>query len=216
MPRPSRFDDVVEAAAIQFREKGYHACSLDDIAAEVGLWKGSIYHYIDTKADLLLAVVSVPADRLLSSLREIADADLPPSEKIRAIVTNHIEVLDENFAYASVYLEEIAGRHLDEGWAAKDREYIRLVERVVADGVADGSFQPSLDPRIATFSLVGSLNWLIRWYRPEGEMGSAEIAAQISSVVLTGILRRTATVHPSEQEPPLAISGSEAVASPPR
>jgi AcrR family transcriptional regulator len=208
MPRPSRFDDIVEAAAIQFREKGYHACSLDDIAAEVGLWKGSIYHYIDTKADLLLAVVSVPADRLLNSLREIAGADLPPSEKIRAIVTNHVEVLDETFAYASVYLQEIAGRHLDEEWAAKDREYIRLIEQVVADGVADGSFEPGTDPRIATFSLVGSLNWLIRWYHPGGEMGPAEIAAQICSFSLTGILRRTTTAQPPAQSPPLVTSGS--------
>lgn len=194
MPRPSRFDDIVEAAAILFREKGYHACSLEDIAAAVGIWKGSIYHYINTKEDLLLAVVRVPADRILDSLRETASADLPPSEKIRAIITNHVQVLDEVFVYASVYLQEIAGRHRDEEWAAMDREYVRTIEQIVSDGIADGSFDPNADPRITTFSLVGSLNWLIRWYRPGGEITPAAIANHISALTLTGLIRRSAPV----------------------
>lgn len=192
MPRPSRYDEIVHAAATLFGEKGYHACSLEDIAAEVGIWKGSIYHYIDAKEDLLLAVVRVPADRILESLRATAAADLPPTEKIRAIITNHVEVLDETFVHAAVYLQEIAGRHRDEEWAAMDREYVRTIEQIVSDGIADGSFDPGTDPRIATFSLVGSLNWLIRWYKPGGDMKPAELASKISSLTLTGLISRTA------------------------
>ena len=60
MPRPSRWPDIVEAAAHAFRERGFAATSLEDIATEVGIWKGSLYHYIDSKEDLLFAVVRGP------------------------------------------------------------------------------------------------------------------------------------------------------------
>ena len=83
MPRPSRWPDIVEAAAHAFRERGFAATSLEDIATEVGIWKGSLYHYIDSKEDLLFAVVRGPADRILDDLRLLANLDLPPAEKIR-------------------------------------------------------------------------------------------------------------------------------------
>lgn len=194
MPRPSRYDDIVRAAAQLFRDKGYDATSLEDIAGEVGIWKGSIYHYIDTKQDLLLAVVRLPAERILAVLRQTVDSDLPPSEKVRAIVRNHVTVLDEVFVYAAVYLQEIAGRHYSEEWAEMDREYVRLTEKVVRDGIADGSFSPELDPRVTTFSLIGSLNWLVRWYQPSGPMSALEIADRISTLFVSGLVRRSQPV----------------------
>jgi TetR/AcrR family transcriptional regulator, cholesterol catabolism regulator len=191
--RPSRYDDIVRAAAQLFGDKGYDATSLEDIAGEVGIWKGSIYHYIDTKQDLLLAVVRLPAERILAVLRETVASDLPPSEKIRAIVRNHVTVLDEVFVYASVYLQEIAGRHYSEEWAEMDREYVRLTEKVVMDGIADGSFSSELDARVTTFSLIGSLNWLVRWYQPNGPMSAMEIADRIGTLFVSGLVRRSPT-----------------------
>ena len=110
MPRPSRWNDIVEAAAEAFRTKGFAATSLEDIASAVGIWKGSLYHYIDTKEDLLFAVVREPAEEILVGLRELSQMDLPPTEKIRRATRSHLKVLETNFVYASVYLQEIAGR----------------------------------------------------------------------------------------------------------
>ena len=61
--RPSRWNEIVDAAATLFREKGFVATSLEDIAREVGMYKGSLYHYIKSKEDLLFAVVREPAER---------------------------------------------------------------------------------------------------------------------------------------------------------
>ena len=121
MPRPSRWNEVVEAAATVFQQKGFAAASLEDIAAEVGMRKGSLYHYINSKEDLLFAVVSEPATRILDSLQKTASLDLPPSEKLRQAAITHAAVLDETFVYASVYLREIAGNEHFADWASKDR-----------------------------------------------------------------------------------------------
>ena len=89
MPRPSRWNEIVESAARIFQEKGFASTSLEDIATEVGMWKGSLYHYINSKEDLLFAVVREPADKVLKQLREIAGLDLPPSEQIRLVAQSH-------------------------------------------------------------------------------------------------------------------------------
>ena len=71
MARPSRWNEIVDAAATLFREKGFVATSLEDIAREVGMYKGSLYHYIKSKEDLLFAVVREPAERILADVREL-------------------------------------------------------------------------------------------------------------------------------------------------
>lgn len=190
MPRPSRWPEIVETAARLFQEKGYDATSLEDIAGEVGIWKGSIYHYIDSKEQLLFAVVRDPADHILSQVREIADLDLLPSEKIRRVAHAHAHTLDTTFVYASVYLQEIAGRHRSAEWSAMDREYVATIATMIEEGMEAGEFSTFLDPRTATLALIGALNWMTHWYRPEGPTPATVFAEQISTMFLNGAVTR--------------------------
>jgi AcrR family transcriptional regulator len=191
MPRPSRWNEIIEAAAEAFRTKGFAATSLEDIASAVGIWKGSLYHYINTKEDLLFAVVREPATEILSELRELSGMDLPPTEKIRYATRSHLRVLEKNFVYASVYLQEIAGRRQYQDWATKDREYLDLLESIVKEGVETGEFSALTNPRVATLGLIGALNWLTHWYRPEGPLRADEIAEQFCDLFLGGLIARS-------------------------
>jgi AcrR family transcriptional regulator len=193
LARPSRWNEIVDAAAMLFREKGFVATSLEDIAREVGMYKGSLYHYIKSKEDLLFAVVREPAERILNELRELSALDLPPAEKIRRVTRSHVRVLEENFTYCSVYLEEVAGRHRSDEWSAMDREYVAAIVRVIEEGQERGEFGKSLDARTTTLALIGSLNWLTHWYRPDGELKGAEIADRYCDIFLVGMLSRTPT-----------------------
>lgn len=190
MARPSRWPEIVEAAALLFREQGFVATSLEDIASEVGIYKGSLYHYIDSKDDLLFAVVREPADRILAEVRELKSADLPPSEKIRRVMRSHVQVLENHFTYASVYLTEVAGRHRSDEWSAMDHEYFKAISDVIAEGQARGEFASALDPRTTTLALIGSLNWLTHWYDPNGPLHGAEIADRFCDIFLAGMLTR--------------------------
>ena len=192
MPRPSRWNDVVEAAGKVFQEKGFAAASLEDIASELGMWKGSLYHYINSKEDLLFAVVREPAERILGELQRIASLDLPPSEKLRQAALTHARVLDETFVYSSVYLREIAGNQRFEEWSTRDREYRRLLTSIVTDGIERGDFSPDLHAGTVTLAFIGSLNWMTHWYRPGGALPAALIADQICSVYLNGLITRSA------------------------
>jgi AcrR family transcriptional regulator len=190
VPRPSRLPEILEAAAEVFQKKGYHAASLDDVASAANVWKGSLYHYFDTKEELLLAIVREPAERLLADATAAAAADLPVAEKVRTLIRLHGRVLDETFVHAAVYLQEIAGRGRSEEFAEMDRKYVELVGSIIEEGKADGTFAEHLDVRVATFSLIGALNWVVRWYRPGGEATPTVIAGQIGDVFLQGLLAR--------------------------
>ncbi len=203
MPRPSRWNDIVEAAAKIFQEKGFAAASLEDIASEVGMWKGSLYHYIDSKEELLLAVVQEPAEHLLTDLRMVASLDLPATEKLRLVAQAYGHVLETTFVYASVYLQEVAGRKRSVEWAARDREYVDLITTIIEDGIARGDLSTQLDARTATFALVGALNWVTRWYRPDGALSAGKISEQICTTFLNGLITRTALGTPV---PPVDIN----------
>ena len=115
-------------------EKGFVATSLEDIAGEVGMYKGSLYHYITSKEDLLIAVVREPADQILADVRDLAGQDVSSSEKVRRLTRSLLRVLEENFTRCAVYLDEVAGRHRSDEWAAMDREYVQAVVDIVEDG----------------------------------------------------------------------------------
>ena len=203
MPRPSRWNEIIEAAAEAFRTNGYAATSLEDIASAVGMWKGSLYHYIDSKEDLLFAVVRGPAEEILNQLRELSHTDLPPTEKIRRATRSHVQILNSNFVYASVYLQEIAGRRKLPEWTAMDREYLNLLESIVREGVDSGEFSAVTNPRVATLALIGSLNWLTHWYRPGGSWHADEIADQFCDLFLGGLITRKTKAPRSQTVTPL-------------
>jgi AcrR family transcriptional regulator len=189
--RPTRWNEIVEAAATLFHQKGFVATSLEDIAGEVGMYKGSLYHYITSKEDLLTAVVREPADQILADVRDVAGQDLSSSEKVRRLTRSLLRVLEENFTRCAVYLDEVAGRHRSDEWAAMDREYMQAVVGIVEDGQRRGEFSRLVEPRTTTLALVGSLHWLTRWYQPGGELTGTEIADHLCDPFLVGLLTRS-------------------------
>lgn len=190
MPRPSRWDDVVAAAAKVFRARGFAAASLDEIAGNLGMSKGSLYNYVSSKEELLEAVVGPPAEEILTTLRSLAQTDLPASEKLRRVTRIHVSVLERTYDFAAVYLHEVAGRGLGEEWAGKDHEYVSLIEDILRSGVDEGLFAPDMNILISAMALIGALNWLTRWWQVEGPISGSTIADRISDMFLAGLLTR--------------------------
>lgn len=190
MPRPSRWNDVVEAAAVVFRQRGYHATRLEDIAEELGMQKGSLYNYIDSKEELLLAVVTVPAAQLLESLSTLSESDLPASEKIRLVARSHARVVEDYLPYVAVYVQEIAGQDHSPEWRERDRAYVRQLSAIIDEGRQSGLFDSATAPVISSMALIGALNWMTRWYEPGGELSAEEISDRIASGFLAGMLVR--------------------------
>ena len=186
MPRPSRWPEVVAAAGRVFREKGYSAATLEEIAAEVGMLKGSLYNYVSSKEELLFAVVRPPAERLLEQVRRLAEQTDPAPQRLQRLAEIHVQVLSEYFDYASVYISDVAGLGRFPVWAEMDREYVDLTRSLIVDGVREGTLSPHLDVTTAPHVLIGSLNWMTRWWDPAGPVPAQEMARRISGVFLDG------------------------------
>ena len=199
-----RGEEVYAAALRLFREKGYHATSMQDIAAAVGLYKGSLYHYIDGKEELLARVFERGLGALLAEVERIAaDTTCGPSAQLRQIVEAHVAAVANNRDALTVYLHEwraLAGDSLANVRAQRER-YTHLVAEIVARGVQAGEFRVP-DVGIATLGLLGMCNWLCQWYQPSGRLTPREIGARFADMVLDGLRGPSASSTPARGRRP--------------
>jgi len=206
-PPRERGEEVYIAALRLFRQKGYHATSMQDIAAAVGLYKGSLYHYIGSKEDLLVQVFERAMGGVLGDVeRIVADGSLGPSAQLRLVVEAHVQAVAENLDALTVYLHEfraLAGESLARVRAQRER-YRELVSAVVERGVRLGEFATP-DVGIAALGLLGMCNWVAQWYRPGGRLSAGEIGGYFADLVLDG-LKRDQSLEPNTSSPTVSPS----------
>jgi TetR/AcrR family transcriptional regulator, cholesterol catabolism regulator len=182
-------DDIVSAAAKVFRTKGYHAATVRDIADEVGLLKGSLYHHFDSKEELLYLVVKEPIAQMYRTMAEIAVADGPATDKLRRAIAAHLEAFDRHYPHLFVYLREreAVKRRFREKIGFSPKDYERCWQQILSEGVESGEFRRDLDIQVASYGLLGMLNWLYKWYDPQGRLTVREVAEQFTALALAGL-----------------------------
>jgi len=191
---------VLRAAAALFRRRRFDRTTMREIAEVVGLTKGSLYHHIRGKQALLYEIIQHTVDRALPKLEEIATMPLPAAERLRQAVHLHIRILAEDRDNVECSIEEgrsLAPEYRDAAIAGRDR-YERLIRRIIGDGIRTGEFAPT-DVRLAGFALLGMVNWVARWYRPDGEHPASEIAAQFGDYAV-------AMLSPGRRAPDAVLS----------
>jgi AcrR family transcriptional regulator len=182
-------DDIVSAAAKVFRTKGYHAATVRDIADEVGILKGSLYHHFESKEELLYLVVKEPIAQMFRTMGEIAAANGGAAEKLRRAISAHLGAFDRHYPHLFVYLRERESvkRRFREMIGFSQKEYERCWQQIIREGVESGEFRPDLDIQVTSYGLLGMLNWLYKWYNPEGRLTVQEVAEQFTSLALAGV-----------------------------
>ncbi|HKM69232.1 MAG TPA: TetR/AcrR family transcriptional regulator [Stellaceae bacterium] len=185
-------DDIVSAAAKVFRTKGYHAATVRDIADEVGLLKGSLYHHFDSKEELLYLVVKEPIAQMYRKMAEIAAADGRAADKLQLAISAHLEAFDRHYPQLFVYLRERESvkRRFREMIGFSPKDYERCWQQILREGVDNGEFRPDLDIQVASYGLLGMLNWLYKWYDPQGRLSVQQVAEQFTALALAGLAAR--------------------------
>jgi AcrR family transcriptional regulator len=182
---------ILKAAAHIFQEKGYHAASMQDIAEAVKLKKGSLYHHVNSKQEILLALLDEALDLIIERLQIVEEKDLSPSLKLRQAMQAYFCFLAENRSLSSVLLLEhksLQPEYIDLHIPRRDRVE-EIWQKIIEDGVACGEFK-SLQPALTTKALLGVLNWTITWYQEDGPLTADEIAAHFSDLFIQGLLIR--------------------------
>nr|MBN1229726.1 TetR family transcriptional regulator [Anaerolineae bacterium] len=184
-------DSIVEAAIALFNQNGYHATSMRDIAREVDIKKPSLYHHFESKEAILLAILETGMTSLIKDVQAIAESDQDCLTKLQQAITRHATLIAENLQGAAVFLREDRGlgeEYLHKYVALRD-EFELLFRRIVDECVACGYFRKG-DLSISVHALFGMVNWMTRWYRPEGRLSAAEIAEIFFDLFVLGMLKR--------------------------
>jgi len=193
MPRDaatSSRQEILRASARLFRERGYDATSMNDIAAALKLSKGGLYHHFRSKDEILFHIMNhamaITEDRVLAPIRDIVD----PEERLRALIRRHIElvvrardreitvILHENHPLPAALRKRVN---------AQKKNYIHFVEQLIAEvQQVRNSNRGKVTPRAAAFALLGMINWIYQWYRPEGSLQEEDLVEQYTEIFFRG------------------------------
>jgi len=186
--KESRTDQLLETATLLFKEKGYHNTSMQDLADALGMQKGSLYYYIDSKEELLRELLEQATSILGAQIDEIYAAELSPTEKLRRALENHGRVIMDHLNLVTVYLQEyrsLSPERLTEALATR-KHYEQRLMQILEDGIASGEFRP-VDVKMTVFGFLGMLNWTHQWFNPDGTLSSTQIAAMLADLALQAI-----------------------------
>ena len=185
-----RWDEIIRAAARIFYDKGYEATSLQDIASAVGLLKGSIYYYIETKEDLLYELVSRAQALMAATLVEdAATAAAPAPRRLRAFIGRWMALSAREREWATVAEREfnrLSRRRLQEVIVRRDT-FSAFVKSLIEQGVGEGAFDPAVDLSLATSAVFELMKTTHLWHRPGGPLTLLEIGDWYATFVVRGL-----------------------------
>lgn len=188
--RRNRLVEVKEAAIDVFWRKGYDGASVQDVADQVGVLKGSLYHYIHTKEDLLFWILEDVHVRSMVILDEVKVLDGAPLVRLRTFIERHVQWYLENVAEVTVYFRDWKCVEGDRLTLVRERRrgYDLAVRGLIEEARANADVHPRLEPKYASFFILSAVNHVPDWYRQGGQAGPAEIAGKYADLVIGALV----------------------------
>lgn len=183
-------ETILHAAIHLFNQSGYHATSMQDIARAVHIKKPSLYHHFDSKESILLAILEEGMVTLVAEVETIVQSNLNSQQKLYAAIGAHIAIIAKSPEGAAVFLREDRG--IGESYIARHmqlREQFEILFRtIIEEGITSGEFH-QIDVPITVHALLGMVNWMTRWYRPQGRLSAEQIVDIFSDLLLFGLVQ---------------------------
>jgi AcrR family transcriptional regulator len=186
-PNASTRVDILKSAARAFRKLGYHGATVEQIAAALHMKKGNLYYYFKNKEEILFACHQYSLDQLTQLMDEVQRSGASADDKLRRLIVAFVHtILDELHGTALFLdLEALTPAHLKAVIVRRDR-FERGVRDVLEEGMADGIFARG-DAKLLAFALFGAVNWIPRWFSPQGSATSQEIADRFADYLISGL-----------------------------
>jgi len=188
-PPQGRIVQIYEVACRQFALRGFDGVSMRDIAAECGISKATLYHYFPDKDSILRPLAMGATKSIYLHVARHDDPAKPALERLRSFIIE-TAVFFQNFRWAWIagstsFWSDPKARTRKERIAWRDR-YEQLLRDILEAGIASGEMRP-MDVKIAARLVLGSINWMPRWYNPDGPLKASEIASQFCDIILDGM-----------------------------
>ncbi len=184
-----RKKQIEEIATVLFKERGYGASSMRDLASAVGIEAASIYSHIKSKEEILQNICFRLANQFLTSLEEVENQGLRPEEKLRHAMIAHIGIITADLSASAVFWNE--WKHMSDPYRGDfllmKNDYERRFVSIIEDGIQNGVFTAG-DSKITSQLLLSSLNGIHHWYKPTSSRANEDFASQITETLLSGVL----------------------------
>ena len=187
-PRRPREEQLRQTAVRLFREHGYDGTSMQDLAEALGMHRGSLYHYIDSKEDLLFEIVESAMARFHDEVRPILEGDGTAGDRLERAVTAHLRIAadePDELTLLQVEVKALAPARRARIVAERDA-YEHAWRAFIRDGMRDGAFRCE-DERTAGFMILAACNWFSQWYHPTGPLGVDDFAARFTALFLDAL-----------------------------
>jgi TetR/AcrR family transcriptional regulator len=204
--------EVLREAAASFNFKGYHATSMNEIAASLGVTKAALYHYFPNKNGLLAACFEHAMDAAFAGLERARKDGRNGRERLVLTMSYYVAQLINELNCCVVLMEEQALEPEDHAKLVRQRDrFERALRAFIREGIEDGSVVPC-DPKLAIFVILGAMNWVPKWFKPSGVWKSDQLNAAlaqmferlVSSSPAAAMARDVADL-PSRADPPSSL-----------
>ncbi len=192
MENSSRKEQIIKTAAALFRQKGFEAASMRDLAKELGIEAASLYSHIKSKDELLETICFRMADELLKAIDEVNDVYFNAEEKLATAIKNHVKIITGDMDSSTVFLRE--WRRLPED---KITDFIKLRNKyedgftqILINGENENVFDAP-DKKFAVLTILSAVNWITEWYSPKGSMTPDEISEHLYKFITNGLKVKT-------------------------
>jgi len=174
---------LIHAAARAFNARGYHNTSLDDVAAELGVTRAALYHYIRSKQEILFECHMLTYDLGNQAIEHARANGRNGLEQGCLIIRRFIELFNGAMGRVAVMSEHESLEPTMRALVQKRRDdFDHEFRSIIESGIRDGSIRP-VDAKLAVFFAMGAVNWMgTRWYRPDGPMSIEQIAAHFEDM----------------------------------
>lgn len=193
---------VLKAAGNAFSKKGYHNTSLDDVAMDLQVSKGTLYNYVKDKQEILFQCHLMAIEIGKKAFARGKTSSGCAADVLKLTLSTFIEMLTTELGACGVLMEIDALRPEDRKVVEKERDaFESALIGILKAGFKDGSIRPT-DPRMAIFAFMGAINWMPRWYSPEGRLSAKEVAGELTRLLLLGLDTRASEL---DEIRPLAV-----------
>jgi AcrR family transcriptional regulator len=197
-----RHDQILAVAAELFARKGVAATTVREIADQVGILSGSLYHHFESKEMMVDEILAPYLHDLSVAYARVLDSRADPRGKLRDLVVASLQVVEARPHATEIYQSDVNYLSQFERFgylAAAARQVRKAWLEVLTDGVVQGAFRADLEPKI-TYRLMRDAIWLsVRWFRPTPDYPLIRFAEECTSLFLDGVATATATAAVSKR-----------------
>jgi AcrR family transcriptional regulator len=183
-----RKEVILSKAARLFREKGYNATSMRDLAEEVGVEAASLYNHINSKSEILQEICFKVANRFMSHIEQVTQQDQPAIKKLDAILRFHIRNMLE--LYEEVYVSDREWKHLSEpylfNFQNQRRVYRQRIASIIEEGIQKGEIK-QIDAPTAVLIILHAVSGIESWHRSKKKISGDVLEENMIMIMIEGL-----------------------------